>query len=61
MIYGLFVMLNVCKFRTNKTPSSCGWGFVCGGEVFRWTFEDWSVYAGMPYFGAVTAWKAGFG
>src|SRR5690606_13349288 len=24
------------------------------GEVFGWTFEDWSDYAGMPYFGAIT-------
>ncbi|WP_270181249.1 VOC family protein [Alkalihalobacillus sp. CinArs1] len=24
------------------------------GEVFGWTFEDWSEYAGMPYFGVVT-------
>jgi uncharacterized protein len=24
------------------------------GEVFGWTFEDWSSYAGMPYYGAVT-------
>ncbi|TBL76104.1 VOC family protein [Paenibacillus thalictri] len=24
------------------------------GEIFGWTFEDWSSYAGMPYFGAVT-------
>ncbi|WP_408008152.1 VOC family protein [Pseudalkalibacillus sp. A8] len=24
------------------------------GEVFEWKFEDWSEYAGMPYFGAVT-------
>ncbi|MCP3027734.1 VOC family protein [Halobacillus sp. A5] len=24
------------------------------GEVFGWTFEDWSEYAGMPYLGAVT-------
>ncbi|WP_127531369.1 VOC family protein [Paenibacillus kobensis] len=24
------------------------------GEVFGWTFEDWSEYAGVPYFGAVT-------
>ncbi len=24
------------------------------GEVFGWTFEDWSEYAGMPYFGATT-------
>ena len=24
------------------------------GEVFGWTFEDWSDYAGMTYFGAVT-------
>ncbi|GED30259.1 VOC family protein [Brevibacillus centrosporus] len=24
------------------------------GEVFGWAFEDWSEYAGMPYFGAVT-------
>lgn len=24
------------------------------GEVFGWKFEDWSNYAGMPYFGAVT-------
>ncbi|MFG6147639.1 VOC family protein [Halobacillus sp. B23F22_1] len=24
------------------------------GEVFAWKFEDWSEYAGMPYFGAVT-------
>ena len=24
------------------------------GEVFGWTFEDWSDYAGMPYFGATT-------
>ncbi|WP_213421304.1 VOC family protein [Bhargavaea massiliensis] len=27
------------------------------GEVFGWTFEDWSEYAGMPYFGAVTGDK----
>jgi len=24
------------------------------GEIFGWTFEDWSSYAGVPYFGAVT-------
>lgn len=24
------------------------------GVVFGWTFEDWSDYAGMPYFGATT-------
>ncbi len=24
------------------------------GEVFGWTFEDWSEYAGMPYLGVVT-------
>ena len=24
------------------------------GEVFGWTFEDYSSFAGMPYFGAVT-------
>lgn len=24
------------------------------GEVFDWKFEDWTDYAGMPYFGAVT-------
>ncbi len=24
------------------------------GEVFNWNFEDWTDYAGMPYFGAVT-------
>lgn len=24
------------------------------GGVFGWTFEDWSEYAGMPYFGATT-------
>ncbi|MED3575559.1 VOC family protein [Cytobacillus praedii] len=24
------------------------------GDVFGWTFEDWSEYAGTPYFGAVT-------
>ncbi|MFJ8261976.1 VOC family protein [Rummeliibacillus sp. NPDC094406] len=24
------------------------------GEVFDWKFEDWTAYAGMPYFGAVT-------
>jgi uncharacterized protein len=24
------------------------------GEVFGWSFEDYSEYAGMPYFGAVT-------
>lgn len=24
------------------------------GEVFGWTFEDWSSYAGIPYFGATT-------
>ncbi|EDL66485.1 VOC family protein [Bacillus sp. SG-1] len=23
------------------------------GEVFGWTFEDWSEFAGMPYMGAV--------
>ncbi|MCY9138153.1 VOC family protein [Peribacillus frigoritolerans] len=24
------------------------------GDVFGWSFQDWSDYAGMPYFGAVT-------
>jgi predicted enzyme related to lactoylglutathione lyase len=24
------------------------------GEVFGWSFQDWSDYAGSPYFGAVT-------
>jgi len=24
------------------------------GNIFGWTFQDWSDYAGMPYFGAVT-------
>lgn len=24
------------------------------GEVFGWTFQDWSEYAGMPYCGAIT-------
>ncbi|WP_430791264.1 VOC family protein [Virgibacillus flavescens] len=24
------------------------------GDVFDWKFEDWTDYAGMPYFGAVT-------
>lgn len=24
------------------------------GEVFGWEFQDWSDYAGMPYFGIVT-------
>ncbi|PFG12329.1 VOC family protein [Bacillus sp. es.036] len=24
------------------------------GDVFGWTFEDWSDFAGMPYFGVVT-------
>lgn len=24
------------------------------GEVFGWKFENWSDYAGMPYFGVVT-------
>ncbi|MGN7385367.1 VOC family protein [Sporosarcina sp. SAFN-015] len=24
------------------------------GEVFGWSFQDWTDYAGMPYFGAVT-------
>lgn len=24
------------------------------GESFGWTFEDWSEYAGVPYFGAIT-------
>jgi uncharacterized protein len=24
------------------------------GDVFGWTFQDWSEFAGMPYFGAVT-------
>lgn len=23
-------------------------------EVFGWTFQDWSEYTGMPYFGATT-------
>jgi hypothetical protein len=23
-------------------------------DVFGWTFEDWSEYAGAPYFGAIT-------
>ncbi|MEK5101168.1 VOC family protein [Cytobacillus sp. FSL M8-0252] len=27
------------------------------GEVFGWAFEDWSEFAGMPYFGAVTGGK----
>lgn len=24
------------------------------GDVFGWTFQDWSEFVGMPYFGAVT-------
>ncbi|MFJ7666793.1 VOC family protein [Lysinibacillus sp. NPDC097195] len=24
------------------------------GNIFGWSFQDWSDYAGMPYFGAVT-------
>lgn len=24
------------------------------GEVFGWTFQDYSEYAGMPYYGAIT-------
>jgi len=24
------------------------------GEIFGWLFQDWSDYAGMPYWGAVT-------
>lgn len=24
------------------------------GEIFGWTFEDWSEYAGMPYLGVIT-------
>ncbi|WP_432357090.1 VOC family protein [Sporosarcina sp. UB5] len=24
------------------------------GEVFGWSFQDWSEFAGMPYYGAVT-------
>jgi uncharacterized protein len=24
------------------------------GEVFGWSFQDWSDFAGMPYFGATT-------
>lgn len=24
------------------------------GEVFGWSFEDWSEYAGMPYYGVTT-------
>ena len=24
------------------------------GEVFGWSFQDWTDFAGMPYFGAVT-------
>ena len=24
------------------------------GEVFGWTFEDWTAYAGAPYFGTVS-------
>ena len=24
------------------------------GDVFGWTYEDWSDFAGMPYFGVVT-------
>ncbi|WP_173915258.1 VOC family protein [Halobacillus sp. Marseille-Q1614] len=31
------------------------------GEVFGWTFEDWSEYAGMPYLGAVTGDKKELG
>ena len=31
------------------------------GEVFDWKFEDWSEYAGMPYFGAVTGDEAEMG
>lgn len=31
------------------------------GEVFGWSFEDWSDYAGMPYFGAVTGKESEMG
>lgn len=30
-------------------------------EVFGWTFQDWSEYAGMPYFGAVTGAESELG
>jgi len=28
------------------------------GDAFGWTFEDWSDFAGMPYFGATTGDEA---
>ncbi|MBS4220508.1 VOC family protein [Bacillus sp. FJAT-49711] len=31
------------------------------GEVFGWSFQDWSDYAGMPYFGAVTGEESELG
>ena len=31
------------------------------GEVFGWQFEDWSNFAGTPYFGAITGNKEEMG
>src|SRR6185312_5833652 len=31
------------------------------GEVFGWQFEDWSEFAGTPYFGAITGDKEEMG
>ncbi|WP_409291331.1 VOC family protein [Peribacillus sp. SCS-37] len=31
------------------------------GEVFGWTFQDWSDFAGIPYFGAVTGQEGELG
>ncbi|WP_082233039.1 VOC family protein [Halobacillus massiliensis] len=31
------------------------------GDIFEWTFEDWSEYAGMPYLGAVTGEEKNMG
>lgn len=28
------------------------------GDAFGWTFEDWTDFAGMPYFGVVTGRRA---
>jgi predicted enzyme related to lactoylglutathione lyase len=38
------------EIHADDVPRACTFY----GDVFGWTFEDWSDFAGMPYFGATT-------
>lgn len=45
-------MGRLIHFEIHVDDMECAKNFY--GQVFGWSFEDYSSYAGMPYFGALT-------